>query len=550
MSASRILSALGIFLIGISIATADIALQQVATGLPDVTNIVNAGDGSGRLFITLQGGKIVVYDGTQVLSTPFLDISSLVSCCGEQGLLGLAFHPDFKNNGYFFVDYTNQGGVGNTVVARFTAAKSSVSAPYFDTVVPFSEVILLTITQPYANHNGGNLNFGPDGYLYVSSGDGGSGGDPQDNGQNLKTLLGKILRLDVNAPAPYIPASNPFVGNPKAMPEIWAYGLRNPWKTSFDRQTGDFFIGDVGQNNWEEVDFQPAGSAGGQNYGWRKMEGRHCYNPSINCNDGTLTFPILEYDHNDGRCSITGGYRYRGTEAADLYGAYIYGDYCSGQIFAANQSCSGNWNSKEILKSGLSITAFGEDENGELYVANHPGGDGEIYKIVGSPSVEFSDDFEDNDVTDWMFTKGTWSGIAGNLIGTTSKKADAFPMLFGGCSQCTFETNAKLETAGAKFSVLAWYQDSKNYVELTFLESKNKVLFKEHTAGTVTLKKSASMPLNPGENHHITVSYNGFTYTVVVDSNLLFSLCPNSAPIGIGGFRVKGTASFQELLVY
>jgi glucose/arabinose dehydrogenase len=230
----------------------------------------------------------------------------------------VAFHPNYVGNGFFYVSYTD--AAGDSVIARYSVSADPNRADLA------SGVILLTITQPFSNHNGGQLQFGPDGYLYISIGDGGSGGDPQNNGQNLGNLLGKILRIDVASGFPFaVPADNPFVGVGGAREEIWSYGLRNPWRFSFDRLTGDLFIGDVGQSSWEEVDFQPAGSAGGENYGWRLMEGSSCFNPSTDCNNGTLTLPIREYDHTVG-CSVTGGYRYRGSANFDLEGFYFYGD--------------------------------------------------------------------------------------------------------------------------------------------------------------------------------------------------------------------------------
>ena len=288
-----------------TIAAAGIELEPVITGLDRPVAITNAGDGSDRLFITLLGGQIRIFDGQQILAQPFLDISSLVTSGGEQGLFSVAFHPDYANNGWLYVDYTDLNG--NTVIASY-----SISADP-NIVDPASAAILLSISQPFANHNGGQLQFGPDGYLYIGMGDGGSGGDPQNNAQTLSTLLGKMLRIDVDGAPPYsIPADNPFINDPVAREEIWALGLRNPWRFSFDRQTGDLFIADVGQSTLEEVDFQPSHSTGGANYGWRLMEGSDCYNPTTNCNNGMLTLPILEYDHSLG-CSITGGYRYRGT---------------------------------------------------------------------------------------------------------------------------------------------------------------------------------------------------------------------------------------------
>ena len=359
-------------------AAPQIELQPVATGLVNPVAITHAGDGSGRLFITLQSGKIVIHDGTRILPTPFLDIRPLVLSGGERGLLSVAFHPNYRNDGLFFVNYTNTAG--DTVVARYSVSQDPNVAD------PQSATILLTIMQPYANHNGGQLQFGRDGYLYIGMGDGGSAGDPFNNGQNLGTLLGKILRIDTDGALPYaIPPDNPFVGTEGARGEIWALGLRNPWRFSFYRLTGDLFIADVGQNSWEEVDYQPAGSPGGENYGWRLMEGKHCYNPSSNCNTGALTLPIIEYAHgpNDSvGCAITGGYRYRGTKNPALREIYFYGDLCTGRIWGASQQAGGGWTTTELLDTSLSITTFGEDEAGEIYVAHYSSSAGAIYRIV------------------------------------------------------------------------------------------------------------------------------------------------------------------------
>ena len=366
-------SLLGVLLLAALTASADeIALKAVVTGLDKPTAIVHTGDS--RLFIAQQTGKVVIYDGTRILPQPFLDISSLISLGEERGLLGLAFSPNYRDDGAFYVDYTNTAG--NTVVARY-----HVSAADPNLADANSAQILFTVVQPYPNHNGGELQFGPDGYLYIGMGDGGSGGDPQNRAQTLSTLLGKILRIDVANAATYrIPPSNPFVGRGGAAPEIWAYGLRNPWRFSFDRVTGDLWIADVGQDTYEEVNFQRASSIGGENYGWRLMEGLHCFNPSSNCNDGSLTLPVLEYSHADGSCSITGGYRYRGSRYPRLYGTYFYGDYCSGKMWAATANDSGGFTSRLLLDTTMQITTFGEDVNGELYVADYA--TGTIYSIT------------------------------------------------------------------------------------------------------------------------------------------------------------------------
>jgi glucose/arabinose dehydrogenase len=353
-----------------------IKAKPVITGLSSPVDITHAGDGSGRLFIVLQGGRIVSFDGVQILSPPFLDITSLVSSGGERGLLGAAFHPNYVGNGFFYVSYTNTAGA--SVIARYSVSLDPNRAD------PTSGVIILTIPQPFSNHNGGQLHFGPDGYLYIGVGDGGSGGDPQNNGQDLGTLLGKILRIDVDSGLPFtVPPDNPFVGIVGARDEIWSFGLRNPWRFSFDRLTGDMFIGDVGQNSWEEVNFQPSTSTGGENYGWRLMEGNSCFNPATNCNNGTLTLPILVYDHGVG-CSVTGGYRYRGSKNPNLNGLYLYGDFCTGLIWGAQEDGLGGWNTTVLLDTNFSISTFGEDESGEIYFAHLSATNGAIYQVVQS----------------------------------------------------------------------------------------------------------------------------------------------------------------------
>jgi hypothetical protein len=359
-----------------SIAAAQfITVEELAAGLARPVSIVNAGDGSGRLFIVLQGGEVVVHDGTQVLPTPFLDVSSLVSCCGERGLLDIAFHPNYAGNDLFFISYTDT--LGDSVIARYEVSADPNLAD------PGSGAILLTVVQPFTNHNGGQIQFGPDGYLYIGMGDGGAGGDPSNLAQDPGDLRGKLLRIDIDpGPAYAVPPDNPYVGVIGARAEIWALGLRNPWRFSFDRLTGDLFIADVGQGRREEVDFQKTGSPGGENYGWRLMEGSICFNPSVGCNTGSLVLPILEYDHSDGNCSITGGYRYRGTETPEAEGLYFYADFCAGRIWAAAERKNGNWKATEVLDTEFNITSFGEDEAGELYFAHLASSNGAIYRMV------------------------------------------------------------------------------------------------------------------------------------------------------------------------
>ncbi|MEZ4644464.1 MAG: PQQ-dependent sugar dehydrogenase [Chloroflexota bacterium] len=332
--------------------------------------IANAGDG--RLFIVEQAGRIRVtsLDPNSTQAPTFLNITDRVSSGGERGLLGLAFHPNYAFNGYFYVNYTNSSG--DTRVSRFQVTADP------ETADPDSELILMEFDQPFSNHNGGDLAFGPDGYLYIAVGDGGSGGDPNNNGQTTSTLLGNILRIDVDGGglAPdcdpdgnyTVPADNPLLNVTAACDEIWAYGLRNPWRIGFDRSTGDLFIADVGQNLWEEIDFQPAASSGGENYGWRCYEGNHPYNTN-GCGDMSLyTFPVYEYSHGGDpfRCSITGGFIYRGLQYPNLQGTYLYGDYCSGQIWGLTNSGS-SWTNTELYAAS-SMTTFGEDACGGIYV--------------------------------------------------------------------------------------------------------------------------------------------------------------------------------------
>ncbi|HEX2165172.1 MAG TPA: PQQ-dependent sugar dehydrogenase, partial [Thermoanaerobaculia bacterium] len=361
---------------------------EIADGLVQPVALAHAGDGSGRLFIVQQQGQILIWDGSQVLAQPFLDIDPLVSSGGELGLLGLAFHPDYETNGEFFVDYTRGApGARETVVARYRVSADP------DVADPDSGEVLLTFAQPFDNHNGGQLAFGLDGFLYVSSGDGGSAADPQENGQSLATPLGKVLRIDVDASDPglayAVPPDNPFVGVAGARPEIWAFGLRNPWRMSFDRQTGDLWIADVGQGVWEEINRQPGGSDGGEDYGWDCREGAHVFSdnsPSggnADCPATGWTDPVLEYQHTDGRCSVTGGYRYRGAVEPRLRGVYLFADFCTGEIFGTVPRCDALWQSRVLFDAPFLISAFGEDEAGEVYVADYS--DGRVLLLALAP---------------------------------------------------------------------------------------------------------------------------------------------------------------------
>jgi glucose/arabinose dehydrogenase len=355
-------------------------LQQVASGLSSPLYLTAPPGDLGRLFIVEQTGAIRIVKNGTLLAVPFLDISSQVLAGGEQGLLGLAFDPDYASTGRFLVHYTDLAG--DTRLSSFQTSADP------DIANAASEQVILTADQPYPNHNGGQVVFGPDGFLYLGLGDGGSQNDPEGRGQSLSDLLGSILRLDVHTGTPYsIPADNPFVGQAGIQPEIWSFGLRNPWRFSFDRATGDLYIADVGQNRFEEVDVASATEALGKgaNYGWKIMEGFHCLRADT-CDQAGLTPPVFEYSHDQG-CSITGGYVYRGTAIPTLQGLYFFADYCEGWVRsfrytsgAANGWLSGNelteW---PTLRPGGSITSFGEDAVGELYVLSSSGG---VFKVV------------------------------------------------------------------------------------------------------------------------------------------------------------------------
>jgi hypothetical protein len=350
-----------------------ISLQLVTFGLSSPVAVTNAGDGSNRLFIVEQGGIIKIYNGTQVLPTPFLDITTTVLSGGERGLLGLTFDSSYASNGRFYVFYTSKPA-GEITISRFNVSSDPNVAD------KDSEVVLKTQDHSqFGNHNGGQIAFGPDGCIYAGLGDGGSGGDPNGNGQNLATLLGKIIRISpIDGTPCTLVRNNPFIATANARGEIWALGLRNPFRFGFDRQTGDLLIGDVGQSQREEVDFQVAGSAGGQNYCWNAKEGSLIFNSNVSCTAGTPTDPILEYDHSAGDCAIIGGYRYRGSQLTFPQGTYFYGDDCTGRIWGATES-GGIWTSKELLDTILFVSGFGEDEAGEIYVVNLGGS---LYRLT------------------------------------------------------------------------------------------------------------------------------------------------------------------------
>jgi glucose/arabinose dehydrogenase len=351
-----------------------ITLTPVVAGLSSPVDLQPTDDGTGRLFVVEQAGTIRILRAGALLATPFLDIRTRVSFSGEMGLLGVAFHPAFDQNQRFYVNYVRVLGTGQiqSVIAEYR-----VSAADANQADPASERILLTVNQPFANHKAGQLAFGPDKFLYIGFGDGGSGGDPLGNAQNLQTHLGKMLRIDVDhttAALPYaIPADNPFVAG-GGLPEIWAYGLRNPFRFSFDAATGRLFAGDAGQDLYEEIDLLQRGG----NYGWNVMEGLHCFKPATGCNQAGLMLPIAEYDHSEG-IAVIGGYVYRGSAIPTLAGSYVFGDYGSGKIWRLTQDDSGAWQRVLLLSSGRSISSFGRDSAGELYLVDY--GAGAILKV-------------------------------------------------------------------------------------------------------------------------------------------------------------------------
>ena len=356
-----------------TVAPASIALKLVASGLSAPLYIADAGDAPGRLYVVEQAGRVMVVEGGGVRSTPFLDISDRVLVGSERGLLSMAFAPEYAQSGRFFVDYTDLDG--DTVIERYERLPDGSAAD------PSSARLVLRIDQPAANHNGGLLLFGPDGYLYVGLGDGGGGGS--ENAQRPDSLLGKMLRLDVRADGYAIPVDNPFVADPAVRDEIWAMGLRHPWRYSFDRETGDLWIGDVGAVTWEEISFQAASSRGGENYGWPRMEGPDC--ASEPCDPADYVLPVTAYRHGEGDCVVVGGYVYRGSSFPELRGSYLFADYCSGRLWllAAADAPSGGAQARLVLESGRTLSSFGEARDGELYLTDLSGGG--VYQVVRGP---------------------------------------------------------------------------------------------------------------------------------------------------------------------
>lgn len=360
-------------------ATFAIQLEEVAAGFTAPVYVTGPDDGTGRLFVVERPGVIRIIDDGAVVPEPFLDISGIVeSGSSEQGLLSVAFPPDFGQSGEFYVYYTARSdeGVGDNTIARHR-----VLADDPDRADPASGEVLLRLTDFRVNHNGGQLQFGPDGFLYAGFGDGGGGGDPEGNAQNPETIFGSLIRIDAEtSEGPYgIPGDNPFAASDGGAPEVWAWGLRNPWRFSFDRATGDLFIGDVGQGAMEEVNWLPAGSPGGANFGWNILEGSTCFR-SESCETSGMTMPVAEYPHDFG-CSVVGGYVYRGEREPALAGVYLFADFCSGLVWGMVPGDAGNWVVSEPTPTDVRITSFGEDASGELYLTAISG---EVFRVTGA----------------------------------------------------------------------------------------------------------------------------------------------------------------------
>jgi glucose/arabinose dehydrogenase len=392
MGMIRFLLVLGLFYGTGQKAAAQIDLQLTpVAGLFSIVDIKHPGDASNRLFLIGKQGFVHIVQDGQLLEQPFIDVSGLLATGGnEQGLLSMAFSPDYASDGRFYLFFTDNQQRSN--ITRFRVSQNPNLAD------PESAELIFAVDQPFANHNGGRLEFGPDGFLYLGIGDGGGAGDPVLAGQNLSTHLGKIIRIDVSSDGSgyLIPPDNPFVGQPASMlKEIWAYGVRNPWRMSFDRMTGDLYIADVGQSQVEEIDFQPANSSGGENYGWSDFEGSSCFQGD--CDMTGKTFPVFEYSHADGNCSITGGQVYRGPDYANLFGSYLYGDFCSGRIWALQQQ-NGQWSSQLLSPDSVGgILTFGEDERGNIYVSVSDGPQGSgVFLLSDGPPVGIDADISIN----------------------------------------------------------------------------------------------------------------------------------------------------------
>jgi uncharacterized repeat protein (TIGR01451 family) len=496
-----------------STAAFTIALQFVDDGFDEPVHVTNAKDDSGRLFVVERAGKIRVIKNGATLVAPYLDISSKVESAsyGERGLLSMAFDPNYKTNGIFYVYYTTSaaGHVGDIVIARY-----QVTTPSANTASVLTVTNILTISHPDVNHNGGQLQFGVnDDYLYLGTGDGGGGGDGHGligNGQNLGVLLGKMLRLNVRGVPTYtIPASNPFTQTVGAKKEIWAYGLRNPWRFSFDRSTGDLFIGDVGQDCFEEIDYQAAGSQGGENYGWRLMEGFHYYpDNSGNCSESivppgtliTLTRPITDYYHGIGDSNgsaVSGGYIYRGAQYPWLNGTYFFADYGSGKIWTEQQIAANIWTSNYLLNAGFNVSSFGEDQSGEVYLADLYGG--AIYKLISSAPADYSKSIKlaSNSAPrpGELVTYSIALRNSGNLIANTLRVTDVIPIGLSYVSGSLTATRGTPNEASAPTLKWSGVMSNVSIITLTYAVSVSSNTT-EALLNTATINPGIGSPFN------------------------------------------------------
>lgn len=451
----------------------EMEIEEVAGGFEEPIHVTNAGDGSERLFVSARNGSVWIIDDGEVLPDPFLDIAEIVRDeDGEQGFFAIEFHPDYTTNGYFYAVYTKEPD-GANVLARF-----QVSADNPNRADPESLMEVMAIPDTIANHNGGDLDFGPDGYLYYGTGDEGGGGDPNEHAQNPQSLFGKMLRLDVDSAEPYsIPPDNPFVDDPEVLDEIWSLGLRNPWRFAFDTQTGDLYIGDVGQATWEEIDFEPAGSPGGVNYGWPIMEAFACYPEDVEeCDTTGLTDPILAYSHLGGQgvrdgCSVTGGEVYRGEAYPFMDGAYIFADWCEGRVWSGYQDDAGEWQMTQIHDSFINWTDIGTDESGELYGTDLIGG--RLFRFTFSQHLE--------PIIQQLAPGGALSGdevdvtIRGEAFAESAVAlwdGDEVPTTYVGRSELVVTVPAELvEEPGIHLIAVQNYVDGEPSAELPFLVS-------------------------------------------------------------------------------
>ncbi len=516
------------------IAQPTVSLEFVAAGFSSPIDIVSAGDA--RLFIAQQGGRIRIIDGNGALtSKTFLDISDRVSQAGgEQGLLGLVFDPLYAQNGFFYVNYINGSGNGTTRISRFNVTGDA------DSAAKSSEVILFSVAQPYDNHNGGDLALGPDGFLYIGLGDGGSGGDPQNRAHDMTLPFGKMLRIDVHSGNPYaIPPTNPYATDPVKMHEIWASGLRNPWRFCFDVANGDLWIGDVGQNLWEEVDRWSANTNTGPDFGWRCYEGNASYDLSIGClPPANYVFPIAAHNHSDGSCAITGGRVYRGARFPQLVGRYLYTDYCHGRILSLRPNGMGGWINDTLMLAGSSgLVAFGEDQNNELYVANT--NTGKIYRII-DPSVNVKVDpkiFLDGPFNSTTLVMADSLRMQNRIPLAQPYTSLGLPQVAGGGAEAT--TTTVLATTGNN-AIVDWVR-----VELRSSSSPSTIVATRQALvqrdGDI-VNANGTSPLNfgvPAGNYYVAVRHRN--HLGVMTST---AIALNNTTAATVDFRVATTAAY------